>query len=217
MIRVLTALLGAAIGAAIAYLIAQYFGLNPTIPVLGGLIGSVVGYTMSYSTDVAFNGAQRKELAQGVDAINLVYWIAGPALKVLEGEREGFLESYEHEVRADFISELVLEHTVNEAEIIRLARMTAKTGTRPSATIRRHNRAYAPRFWRKSSMTHKILARSSYLLIEAGAGREAMIWYLYAAKELKIEPNEAAKFIFAAIDGQKEKQRHRVMAIHSAY
>ncbi len=206
MIRLLAALLGAAIGAALGYAF--------DYPILGAAIGLAIGYTMSYSTDVAFNRPQKRELAQGVDAINLVYWIAGPALKELAEAREDWFESYEIEVRKAMISQVVLEHVMNEADIVVLGRQFTRIGTTPFATIRRHNRAHQPRAWKKVTLTHEVLRRSAYLLVEGGMTEPAFVWYLHASKMLKINPNEAAQLLFEQMDEMKER---RSMLAASSY
>ena len=210
MIRLMAALLGAAIGSAIGL----GFGLGTENLVIVAAIGFVIGLTMSYETDVAFNAAQKKELSQGIDAINLVYWIAGPALKELATAREEWFQSYEMEVQKAMISEVVLDHIVNYGDIYELARHTSRIGSTPYATIRRHNRSNKPRPWRKKTLTHEVLRRSSYLLLEGGMTEPALIWYLHAAQLLKIKPLEAAHILFEEMDAMKTR---RTMLKASSY
>ena len=198
MIRLMAALLGAAIGAAIGY------GFDH--PILGAVVGLAIGITMSYSTDVAFSPAQKKQLSQGLDAVNLVYWMAGPALNELAAARGDWFQSYEIEVQEALIPEVILEHLLNRGDMYELVRHTARIGTTPFRTIRRHNRAHRPRPWRKITKTHDILRRSAYLLIEGGMTERTLIWYLHAAQLLKIRPYEAAQILFEEMDGMKSRQ-----------
>lgn len=204
MIRLMAALLGAAIGATIGF--GFGFGVGSETLVVVAAIGFVIGLSMSYDTDVAFNAAQKRELAQGLDAINLVYWIAGPALKELATAREEWFQSYEMEVHKAMIPEVILDHVVNYGDVYELARHTSRIGTTPYAAIRRHNRSNTPRPWRKKTLTHEVLRRSSYLLLEGGMTEPTLIWYLHAAQMLKIKPYEAAQILFEEMDAMKTRQ-----------
>lgn len=194
MIRIITALLGAGIG----------YGLGMLVDysLAGAALGAIAGFTMAAPGSVIFNREERASLAQALDRVILTYWIAGPALKNLADARPGRLEHYENEIFEAFLPEIISEHTYNRAEIVMLARQTTNIGTEPSATIRRHNRKFAPNLFRRTSPTYNVLRTAGTLLVEGGAERDAIAWYLHTAKRLKVKPNVALGFIFEALEGQ---------------
>lgn len=195
MIRIITALLGACIG----------YGLGMLIdyPLVGAAFVAIAGYVMAEPGSVVFNREERAQLSQALDQIILTYWIAGPALKNLAEARPGRLEHYEQGIFAAYLPEILSDHTYNREEIANLARQTTNIGTEPTATIRRHNRKFAPGILRRTTPTYLVLRTAGELLVEGGAERDAITWYMHAAKRLKVKPNVALGFIFEALEEQK--------------
>lgn len=197
MIRLITALMGAGTG----------YGLGALVDysLIGACLGAIAGFSMADPGSIIFNRQERAKLAEALDEIILTYWIAGPALKNLSEARPGRLEHYEDEIFDAYLPVLLAEHTYNREEIRNLARQTTNIGTEPTATIRRHNRKFAPGLFRRTSPTFLVLRTAGKLLVEGGAEREAITWYLHAAKRLKVKPNVALGFIFEVLEEQKAR------------
>lgn len=205
MTRILTMAVAAIIGWIIGLLPMWYFEIE-YIPLISAVICAISGYIMSNPDGIPIKKDTAKNLKRGMDMMLIIGWGAAPAIHRLIDSQPRYLD-IENSIMLSSIPQESREATYNFEEIISFFRESMKSGTKPIAALKRHNRAFRPRFYTKKSASYTILLEVARATVIAGADRRGVVWYFYFAEQLHVPVKDAYSFLQTAIQEQIAEPR----------
>lgn len=202
MTRILAIAMGAGVGWLLGFAVSLVTAFNYA-PIIGAVIFAAAALSESGSSGFIYDRYDRKILNRAFDMSLVTAWGAYPALKRIKDIPHRYDHAVEEILTASF-PDLVRARMVNFNEVIDLIRESSETGTEPTKALRRHNRAFKPSIFKKTSATYTVLDTVAKLLVYAGGDRDAAIWYFHFAKKLGVPYKNSAFFLESAINEQEQ-------------
>lgn len=202
----MTRILAIAIGAGVGWLIGFAVSLVTAFeyaPIIGAIIFAAAGFSESGASGFVYDRYDRRILNRAFDMSLVTAWGAYPALNRIKDIPHRYDNAIEEILTASF-PDLVRARMVNFNEVVDLIRESSEAGTEPTRALKRHNRAYKPGIFKKTSATYTVLDTVAKLLVYAGGDRDAAIWYFNFAKKLGVPYRNSASFLETAIDQQEQ-------------